>query len=156
MDNIELCRGKPDTRMTLEYLVWRHEQENMSEKIASFKDLIVYQKAFQLQQCVFEASKHFPREERYSLSDQLRRSSRSIGANIAEAWQKRRYPAHFVSKLSDAAGEQAETEHWIESAFSCAYVDVTKRGQLSEMCQEIGRMLGTMMANPDKWCKSRD
>lgn len=83
------------------------------------RDLEVYRVAFDMQQAVFELSKAFPREEMYSLMDQIRRSSRSIGANISEAWAKRRYPAHFVSKLSDADGEMEETVHWIETAFAC-------------------------------------
>jgi four helix bundle protein len=87
----------------------------MAQKISSFRDLNVYQKAFKLQKDIFELTKEFPAEERYSLTDQIRRSSRSIGANIAEAWQKRLYPAHFVSKLTDADGEQAETQHWLDT-----------------------------------------
>src|SRR6266699_1752162 len=94
----------------------------MSEKISSFKDLRVYKLAFELQQEIFEISKRFPAEERYALTDQIRKASRSIGANIAEAWQKRRYIAHFVSKLTDADGEQAESQHWLNTAAACAYV----------------------------------
>jgi len=93
----------------------------MGDRIRSFRDLRVYQEAFRLQQEVFEVSKGFPKEELYSLTDQIRRSSRSIGANLAEAWQKRRYPAHFLSKLSDSDGEQAETQHWLETALACKY-----------------------------------
>src|SRR5579864_6466642 len=85
----------------------RRPTDRMAEKISSFKDLRVYQAAFQLQQAIFETTRAFPSEERYALTDQIRRSARSIGANLAEAWQKRQYPAHFVSKLSDADGEQA-------------------------------------------------
>jgi len=125
----------------------------MSERILSFKDLKVYQAAFRLQQAVFEASKGFPIEERYSLTDQIRRSSRSIGANIAEAWQKRRYSAHFVSKLSDSDGEQAETQHWLNTALACHYLSDSTFETLMNECQEIGRMLGSMMANPEKFCK---
>jgi four helix bundle protein len=88
----------------------------MSEKISSFRDLRVYKLAFEVQQEIFEISKGFPVEERYALADQIRRASRSIGANLAEAWQKRRYVAHFVSKLTDADGEQAETQHWLDTA----------------------------------------
>ena len=83
----------------------------MSERIESFRDLKVYKLAFELQQEIFELTKNFPKEETYSLTDQIRRVSRSVGANISEAWMKRRYAAHFVSKLSDADGEQAETLH---------------------------------------------
>src|SRR5512136_3154362 len=89
----------------------------------SFRDLLVYQKARELQREVFLISRAFPKDERFSLSDQIRRSSRSIGANIAEAWAKRRYEAHFVSKLTDADGEQYETQHWIETALECGYLD---------------------------------
>lgn len=88
----------------------------MTERIESFGDLRVYQAAFELQQEVFKVSKAFPKEEMFSLTDQIRRSSRAIGANLAEAWQKRRYEAHFVSKLSDSDAEQAETQHWLDTA----------------------------------------
>ena len=122
-------------------------------KIGSFRDLIVYQKAFDLQQQIFIETKNFPKEEMYSLTDQVRRSSRSIGANISESWQKRRYVAHFVSKLTDADAEQTETEHWIETAFACEYITVHKRDQLLGNCREIGKMLGSMIASPEKFCK---
>src|SRR4029077_17699350 len=97
------------SRGMAEQLKSRSRENEMSEKISSFKDLRVYKLAFELQQEIFETSKRFPAEERYALTDQVRRASRSIGANLAEAWQKRRYVAHFVSKLTDADGEQAET-----------------------------------------------
>ena len=124
----------------------------MGERIESFRDLNVYQAAFELQQLLFRASKSFPKEERYALTDQLRRASRSIGANIAEAWQKRRYPAHFISKLTDADGEVAETEHWIDTAWSCEYLDDDVRAVLLSQCRSAGRMLGVMMKSPSKWC----
>ena len=91
----------------------------MVKRIENFRDLEVYKKAFALQQDIFELTKSFPKEELYSLTDQIRRSSRSVGSNIAEAWQKRRYIQHFVSKLSDSDGEQAETQHWLDTAFAC-------------------------------------
>ena len=91
-------------------------------KVTNHRDLIVYQKAVELQQAVFETSKTFPREEMYALTDQCRRSSRLIGANIAEAWRKRRYEAHFVSKLTDADGENAATEHWLDAALKCEHI----------------------------------
>src|SRR5512140_3337456 len=94
----------------------------MSEKISSFKDLRVYKLGFELQQEIFRISKTFPVEERSALTDQVRRASRSIGANLAEAWQKRRYIAHFVSKLTDADVEQAEIQHWLDTATACGYV----------------------------------
>ncbi len=126
----------------------------MSEKISSFRDLRVYQKAFQLQQDIFEITRQFPPEEKYSLTDQIRRSSRSIGANIAEAWQKRLYPAHFVSKLTDADGEQAETQHWLDTARACDYFTDNKHKQLMEKCLCIGRMLGSMIKKPESFCKN--
>jgi four helix bundle protein len=89
----------------------------------SFRDLIVYQKSRELQNEIFKLSKSFPKEETYSLTDQVRRSSRSIGANITEAWAKRRYEKHFISKLTDSDGEQMETQHWIETALECDYID---------------------------------
>ena len=94
----------------------------MSERIESFRDLKVYKLAFELQQDIFELTKNFPKEETYSLTDQIRRASRSVGANISESWMKRRYVAHFLSKLSDADGEQAETLHWLDTSLACGYI----------------------------------
>jgi four helix bundle protein len=128
----------------------------MSEIIERFQDLNVYKKAFELQQEIFKITKGFPKEEIYSLTDQIRRSSRSIGANIAEAWQKRRYEAHFVSKLSDADGEQAETQHWLETSLACEYLSLEEFKKLFNMCKEIGKMLGKMMKNPKNWCRRFD
>jgi len=126
----------------------------MGETIGSFKELRVYQQAFELQQQVFEVSKGFPAEERYSLTDQMRRSSRSIGANISEAWQKRRYLAHFVSKLTDADGEQAETQHWIDTARACHYITEKNYQDLLGNCKHIGQMLGSMMSKPETFCRN--
>jgi four helix bundle protein len=127
----------------------------MSEKISSFRELRVYRTAFALQQEIFGVTKRFPKEELYSLTDQIRRSSRSIGANIAEAWQKRRYPAHFVSKLSDADGEQAETQHWLDTARKCGYISSEYYDQLMPSCRKIGRMLGAMINKPETFCKNK-
>jgi four helix bundle protein len=124
----------------------------MSKIIRNFRELNVYKRAFELQQQLFKISKDFPREEKYSLTDQLRRSSRSIGANIAEAWQKRRYPAHFISKLSDADGELAETEHWVDTAAACEYLDADIVKSIQSMSAVIGGMLGKMMKSPESWC----
>ena len=107
----------------------------------SFRDLIVYQKSRQLSGEILKLTKSFPKEEMFSLTDQIRRSSRSIGANIAEAWAKRRYERHFVSKLTDSDGEQMETQHWIETALECDYIDQNTSTQLIQKCLEIGRML---------------
>jgi four helix bundle protein len=124
----------------------------MSERIETYRDLNVYKKAFELQQEIFTITKGFPTEERYSLTDQIRRCSRSIGANIAESWQKRRYVAHFVSKLSDADGELAETQHWLDTSLGCGYITVQEHRRLLQRCKEIGKMLGKMMQEPEKWC----
>ena len=126
----------------------------MSGMIESFRDLNVYKLAIELQNEIFKLTKRFPKEEIYSLTDQIRRSSRSIGANISESWHKRRYPAHFVSKLSDADAEQAETQHWLDTARKCKYTLDTDYKKLLEKCHKIGRMLGKMMAKPKDWCKS--
>ncbi len=120
----------------------------------SVRDLDVYKVAFEVQQQIFDLTGTFQKEERYSLTDQIRRSSRSIGANLSEAWAKRRYPAHFVSKLSDADGEMEETVHWIETSFSCAYVSEDLKDQIVSKCRHIGGMLNKMMDNADSWCKS--
>jgi four helix bundle protein len=120
-------------------------------KVQSFNELEVYQLAFELQQLIFEQSKKFPKEETYSLTDQIRRSSRSIGANIAEAWRKRRYPAHFVSKLTDSDGENAETQHWINTASACGYIDSLLKEDFLAKSAQIGAKLGRMIADPDKW-----
>jgi len=128
------------------------EEQAMSERISSFRDLKVYQQSMKLQQEIFLISRKFPRDEIYSLTNQIRRSSRSVGANIAEAWQKRRYEAHFVSKLSDADGEQAETQHWLDTDKECGYIIDTDKDGLLAGYMEIGRMLGKMMSEPEKWC----
>jgi four helix bundle protein len=127
----------------------------MAEVISSFRELRVYKLAFELQQEIYRLSKSFPREEQYSLTDQVRRSSRSVGANVAEAWQKRRYSAHFVSKLSDADAEQAETQHWLETAMACDYLPPAKREILIRECRHVGSMLGMMMAHPEKFCSDK-
>lgn len=118
----------------------------------SFRDLVVYKKTRNVARSIFEISKAFPKEETYSLTDQVRRSSRSIGAQIAEAWAKRRYERHFVSKLTDADGEQQETQHWIDSAQDCAYIDSRQAQELIAALSEIGRMLNSMMAKSDQFC----
>lgn len=119
----------------------------------SVRDLKVYQVAFRTQQEIFELTKEFPVEERYSLNDQIRRSSRSIGANLSEAWAKRRYPAHFISKLSDSDGEAEETIHWLESAHACGYIQMDRKEELISQCKHIGGMLTKMMDDAESWCK---
>lgn len=117
-----------------------------------FRDLIVYQKGRQLQREIFRVTKSFPKEEMFSLTDQIRRSSRSVGSTISEAWAKRRYEKHFISKLTDADGEQMETQHWIETALDCEYIDQKTSAQLMEKCLEVGRMLGGMMDKAEMFC----
>ena len=118
----------------------------------SFRDLLVYQKARQMSQEIFQLTKTFPKEERYALTDQVRRSSRSIGAQIAEAWAKRRYERHFLSKLTDADGEQQETQHWLEIAVDCEYLNQQQVNILLRKCEEIGRLLGGMMTKSSLFC----
>ncbi len=118
----------------------------------SYRDLVVYQKQRELARDVFRISKGFPTEEKYSLTDQVRRSSRSIGAQIAEAWAKRRYERHFLSKLTDADGEREETQHWIETAQDCGYFQAADAARLLGYCEEIGKMLASMMARAEHFC----
>ncbi|MFA4903375.1 MAG: four helix bundle protein [Desulfobaccales bacterium] len=119
----------------------------------SFRDLLVYRKALEVAKRIFEMSKNFPKEEIYSLTDQIRRASRSIGAQIAEAWGKRRYEKHFISKLTDADAEQMETQHWLDVATSCRYLAKDEKERLETQLQEIGRMLNTMMAKAPSFCR---
>ncbi len=116
-----------------------------------YKSLKVYQLAYHLAMEIFEISKQFPKEEVYSLTDQIRRSSRSICTNIAEAYRKRRYPKNFTSKISDADGETSETIVWVDFAQSCSYIDPKTHNSLVSSYQEIGRMLGSMGDNPEKF-----
>lgn len=117
-----------------------------------FQDLIVYQKSRALAKEVFELTARFPRDEIYSLTSQVRRSSRSVGAQIAEAWGKRRYEKNFVSKLTDADGEQLETQHWLESAVDFGYASSEQVAGLLQKCLEIGRMLASMMSKAELFC----
>ena len=125
-----------------------YQQKLTIMQIKSAKDLTVYQKAYSLAMEVFEISKGFPAEERYSLIDQIRRSSRSVCTNLREAWAKRRYEAHFVSKLTDADGENAETETWLDFACDCGYLPKRDHARFTEKCREVGAMLGRMINNP--------
>jgi four helix bundle protein len=121
-------------------------------KIRDHRDLTVYQNAFTAAHEVYVLTKTFPSDERFSLTDQVRRSSRSVGSNITEAWRKRRYPLSFVSKLSDADAEAAETTHWLDTALKCGYVKSTQHQQLNDRYNHICAQLVTMMAAPNKWC----
>lgn len=120
-------------------------------KIVRHTELDVYRKAFDSSMAVFEASKSFAKEETYSLTDQIRRSSRSVCANLAEAWRKRRYPAAFVAKLSDSESEAAETQVWIEFAVKCGYLDRDQASELYQTYDEILRILVAMINTPETW-----
>src|SRR3990172_7249060 len=119
---------------------------------ASYHDLLAYQQARQLAQDIFQATIKFPKEETYSLTSQVRRSSRAIGAQIAEAWAKRPYERHFVSKLTDADGEQQETQHWIAIAQDTGYWSSERCANLRDRCVEIGRLLAGMMSKARLFC----
>jgi four helix bundle protein len=123
----------------------------MSKLVVKHQDLEVYRKAFEAAMEIFSLSKAFPKEETYSLTDQVRRSSRSICSNLAEAWRKRRYQAAFVSKLSDAEGEAAETQTWIEFAVRCDYLDREEAKRIFLKYDEILAMLVSLIANSSKW-----
>ena len=123
----------------------------MSGKIIRHQDLEVYKKAFAAGMRIFELSKSFPREEMYSLTDQIRRSSRSVCSNIAEAWRKRRYEAAFIAKLSDSEGEAAETQTWLEFSVRCEYMEKEIGRELFKEYDDIISMLVSMINNPQKW-----
>jgi four helix bundle protein len=128
-----------------------NNKELNSKVITNYTKLKVYQIAFNRAMVIFELSKKWPVEERYVLSNQIRRSSRSVCGNIAEAWRKRRYRAHFVSKLSDADAEAAETEVWLNFALKCGYITKSNYEELWKEYDYICRMLSVMMKNSDKW-----
>lgn len=117
----------------------------------SFKSLLAYQKAFELSMEIFELSKIFPKEETYSLTDQIRRSSRSVCANIAEAYRKRQYPKHFISKLTDSDSENSETQVWIDFSNSCNYISQEKQQFLTNKSIEVGKLINFMINNPTKF-----
>jgi four helix bundle protein len=120
-------------------------------QIDSAKDLNVYKKAYELAMEIFKITKSFPDEEKYALTGQIRRSSRSICLNLREAWAKRRYEAHFLSKLTDCDGENGETDSSLDFAKDCGYISAATHQELVSMCAEIGRMLGSMMKKPQSF-----
>jgi len=117
----------------------------------SVKELKVYQFAFDAARTIFQMSKKFPKEETYSLTDQIRRSSRSVCANIGEGYRKRIYPKHFTSKMTDADGEATETSIWLDFALDCGYISAEEHAPLQGMYDEIGRMLNSMANNPERF-----
>jgi four helix bundle protein len=117
--------------------------------VRSVKELVVYQKAFGLAMRVFEISKRFPSDERFVLTSQIRRSSRSVCMNLREAWAKRRYVAHFVSKLTDCDGENGETDTSLDFALTCRYISADEHQELTSTSREVGKMLGSMVEHPE-------
>jgi len=123
----------------------------MGDKIASYRDLRVYMNAMDVAMEIFELTKGFPPEEKYSMVDQMRRSSRSVCTNLAEAWRKRRYKAAFIAKMSDAESEACETQVWIEFAIRCKYLDASRAQKLSDTYDQVMGQLVKMIEEPDKW-----
>lgn len=116
-----------------------------------FQDLLAYQKSFALAMKIFEITKLFPKDEIYSLTDQIRRSSRSVPANIAESYRKRIYPRHFHSKLNDSDAENSETQVWIEFAYKCNYISIEIHNILISESEEVGKLINYMILNPQKF-----
>jgi four helix bundle protein len=127
----------------------------MAVYVKSFKELEVYKRARELSLTIFTLTKQFPDDEKYSLTSQFRRASRAIGSNIAEAWGKRRYIAHFTSKLTDSDSEQLETQHWVEESLDCEYIDNETANNLNNECERIGKMLNVMIDKADKFCNTK-
>ena len=121
------------------------------QSIRSYKELRVYQAAIDAVMRIFEITKRFPTEERFSMVDQIRKASRSVCANIGEAWRKRRYPAHFVSKLSDSEGEAEETRVWLDLALRCGYISETEATELDTIYDGIIAQLVRMIEHPEQW-----
>ena len=121
-------------------------------QINSFRDLILYQKAYVVSMEIFFLTKKYPKEEKYSLTDQIRRSSRSVCANVSESWAKRRYKKVFVNKLTDSLGEEFETETWLKYSLDCGYINKTEYKNLIKKYEEVRKMLIAMINNPDKFC----
>ena len=119
--------------------------------MSDFKDLVVYKKAFELAMDIFEMTKSFPKEERYSLVDQIRRSSRSVCACIAESYRKRQYEAHFIVKVSDSDMENSETQVWLGFSLSCGYINDHKFKDLLKKSKEVGKLLNHMIQNPERY-----
>ena|SRR5919202_244132 len=119
--------------------------------LGGHRDLKVYQLAYRLAMEIFNETKKFPMDEKYSLTDQIRRSSRSVAANIAEGFRKRQYPSMFVSKMADSDAEATETQVWLDFALDCGYLTPERHMQLTEGYHEVGRMLASMIAHPEKF-----
>jgi len=122
--------------------------------VKSAKDLEVYRLAYAQAMEIFALSKYFPKEEKYSLTDQICRASRSVCGNLREAWAKRKYIAHFASKLTDCDGENAETDTWLDFAKDCGYISNELHGKMIIRNKKIGQMLGSMINKPETFCKN--
>jgi four helix bundle protein len=129
------------------------DAKRRSKRLNSVRDLDVYNIAFETAMTIFKISKTFPQDEKYALTDQVRRSSRSVCANLAEGWRKRKYKAVFVNKLLDAAQEAAETQTWLDFALNCGYIDDNVFRELYEKYEHIFAMLNTMEKKADVFCK---
>jgi four helix bundle protein len=127
------------------------KHSKIAMQIKSAKDLIVYKRAYEVAMEIFHASKNFPQDEKYSLTDQIRRSSKSVCSNLRECWAKRRYEAHFISKLTDADGENGETETWLDFALDCGYFSKRDHALFTGNCHEVGAMLGSMIYDPSSF-----
>ena len=127
-----------------------HKKEDLI--IRQWDRLIVFQKAFKLAMEIFEITKSFPKEEKYSLTDQIRRSSRSVTSNISESWAKKKYIKAFVNKLTDSLGEEFETEVWLDYSLNCKYISALDHSNLVNGYSEVRKMLISMINNPNKWC----
>ena len=132
----------------------RRKDKNRTSEIRSVRDLKVYRKAFDLAMEIFELTKKFPKEETYSLTDQIRRASRSVCSNIAEGWRKRRYKAVFLNKLTDSGQEAAETQTWLEFSLHCKYIDEETFKRLDENYEHVFAMLNSMEKKADTFCRT--
>ena len=141
-------RNNPTARLDK---LGKPERPSRSKFISNHEDLEVYQIAFDAAMAIFELSKNFPKEEKYSLTDQIRRSSRSVCTNLAEAWRRRRYKGSFLSKLNDAEAEAAESQVWLKFAVKCEYLDVETGRQLYSQYNQISGLIVTMISSGDKW-----
>lgn len=132
------------------------EDSLQNRHATSFRELYVYQKSMELARAIFKTSLNFPNEEKYSLTDQIRRSSRSISANIAEAWGKREYPAHFISKLSDSLAETHETQVWLDHSLSCNYITQDQYDSLEDLADHTGALIRKTSTKAHQFCGKMD
>lgn len=123
--------------------------------IMDYKDLLAYKKSFALAMMIFDVTKGFPKEEKYSLTDQIRRSSRSVTVTITESYRKRIYPKNFLSKLTDAEAENSETQVWLDFSLSCGYLEESNHKELTGLNDEVGKLIYYMIKNPDKFGSSK-